>query len=188
MRVTAIWGRAAAISNEVMRYGRRKRCPLQNVKPGRFALEVRNAVFVHSVNPIRRRLPKGSQGLITVFSALLPGVASWMQIYSMLPDRTSTEDRFFCAMFCAYGPFDDLHHRSSHWWLAGRLNALCDHFDGRVRLRRSSNSVGEGAFVASFAFLSFIYLQDGRGAFSEGNGRRWKVTQSGGIVFFACYF
>ena len=41
------------------------------------------AMFGHLVDPIRRRLPKGSHGSVAVFSALLPGVPYWMQVYSM---------------------------------------------------------------------------------------------------------
>ncbi len=41
------------------------------------------AMFGHLVDPIRKRLPKGSHGSVAVFSALLPGVPYWMQVYSM---------------------------------------------------------------------------------------------------------
>ena len=41
------------------------------------------ALFGHLVDPIRRRLPKGAHGSVAVFSALLPGVPYWMQVYSM---------------------------------------------------------------------------------------------------------
>ena len=41
------------------------------------------AMFGHLVDPIRRRLPKGSHGSVAVFSALLPGIPYWMQVYSM---------------------------------------------------------------------------------------------------------
>ena len=41
------------------------------------------AMFGHLVDPIRKRLPKGSHGSVAVFSALIPGVPYWMQVYSM---------------------------------------------------------------------------------------------------------
>lgn len=41
------------------------------------------ALFGHLVDPIQKRLPKGSHGSVAVFSALLPGVPYWMQVYSM---------------------------------------------------------------------------------------------------------
>lgn len=41
------------------------------------------AMFGHLVDPIRRRLPKGSHGSVAVFSALLPGIPYWMQVYAM---------------------------------------------------------------------------------------------------------
>ncbi len=40
-------------------------------------------MFGHLVDPIRARLPKGSHSAVAVFSALLPGVPYWMQVYSM---------------------------------------------------------------------------------------------------------
>jgi uncharacterized membrane protein YdjX (TVP38/TMEM64 family) len=40
-------------------------------------------MFGHLVDPIRKRLPKGSHGSVAVFSALIPGVPYWMQVYSM---------------------------------------------------------------------------------------------------------
>ena len=40
-------------------------------------------LFGHLVDPIRKRLPKGSHSAVAVFSALLPGVPYWMQVYSM---------------------------------------------------------------------------------------------------------
>jgi uncharacterized membrane protein YdjX (TVP38/TMEM64 family) len=40
-------------------------------------------MFGHLVDPIRQRLPKGSHSAVAVFSALLPGVPYWMQVYSM---------------------------------------------------------------------------------------------------------
>jgi uncharacterized membrane protein YdjX (TVP38/TMEM64 family) len=40
-------------------------------------------MFGHLVDPIRRRLPKGSHASVTVFSALLPGIPYWMQVYAM---------------------------------------------------------------------------------------------------------
>jgi len=43
----------------------------------------RPAMFGPLVDPIRRRLPKGSHGSVAVFSALIPGVPYWMQVYSM---------------------------------------------------------------------------------------------------------
>jgi len=49
-------------------------CHLVRWKPG---------LFGHLVDPIRRRLPRGSHSSVAVFSALLPGVPYWMQVYSM---------------------------------------------------------------------------------------------------------
>ena len=40
-------------------------------------------MFGHLVDPIRRRLPKGSHASVAVFSALLPGIPYWMQVYAM---------------------------------------------------------------------------------------------------------
>jgi uncharacterized membrane protein YdjX (TVP38/TMEM64 family) len=50
-------------------------------------------VFTKLVAPIRKRLPQGSHRSVTIFSALLPGVPYWMQIYALpligVPLRTA---------------------------------------------------------------------------------------------------
>ncbi|HEY4248486.1 MAG TPA: hypothetical protein VGM64_16800 [Lacunisphaera sp.] len=48
-----------------------------------FLVRWKPEIFGHLVDPIRRRLPKGSHSAVAVFSALLPGVPYWMQVYSM---------------------------------------------------------------------------------------------------------
>lgn len=48
-----------------------------------FLVRWKPEMFGHLVDPIRQRLPKGSQSAVAVFSALLPGVPYWMQVYSM---------------------------------------------------------------------------------------------------------
>jgi uncharacterized membrane protein YdjX (TVP38/TMEM64 family) len=48
-----------------------------------FLVRWKPEMFGDLVDPIRRRLPKGSHSAVAVFSALLPGVPYWMQVYSM---------------------------------------------------------------------------------------------------------
>lgn len=49
-------------------------------------------MFTKLVRPLRERLPRGSHKAVTMFSALLPGIPYWMQVYSMpmlgIPLRT----------------------------------------------------------------------------------------------------
>jgi uncharacterized membrane protein YdjX (TVP38/TMEM64 family) len=56
------------------------------------------AMFGHLVDPIRRRLPKGSHGSVAVFSALLPGVPYWMQVYSMPLIGVSLKTVLLCCV------------------------------------------------------------------------------------------
>jgi len=55
-------------------------------------------VFGPLVDPIRRRLPKGSHGAVAVFSALLPGVPYWMQVYAMPLIGLRLKTILFCCV------------------------------------------------------------------------------------------
>jgi uncharacterized membrane protein YdjX (TVP38/TMEM64 family) len=55
-------------------------------------------LFGKLVAPIRRRLPEGSHGSVTVFATLLPGIPYWMQIYSLPLIGVPLRTLLFCAV------------------------------------------------------------------------------------------
>lgn len=103
------------------------------------------AMFGHLVDPIRRRLPKGSHGSVAVFSALLPGVPYWMQVYSMPLIGLRLRTVLFCcvplhtirSMIALIG--GDISDHPSAGWLVGLgiysvvLMSVCFYTGRRIR-------------------------------------------------------
>ncbi|WP_438480514.1 hypothetical protein [Oleiharenicola lentus] len=82
-------------------------------------------VFTKLVAPIRKRLPQASHTSLTIFSALLPGVPYWMQVYALpligVPLRTillcSVPFHTVRSLLALVGAGVSDHLNA--WWIAG---------------------------------------------------------------------